>query len=54
MSGKKQAPATNTGLQTLKIGSRVRCPADGVEGRINWANGVAVKIAWADGETVTW
>jgi hypothetical protein len=39
---KKTAPAA--GLQSLKIGSRVRCTDDGVEGRIVWANGVSVKI----------
>ena len=38
----------------LKIGSRVRCPDDGVEGRITWANAVSVKIEWSDGEKVTW
>ena len=41
-------------LPTLKIGSRVRCTDDGVEGRIIWANGVSVKIEWTDGEKVTW
>jgi hypothetical protein len=38
----------------LKIGSRVRCTGDGVEGRIAWANGLSVKIQWDDGEHVTW
>jgi hypothetical protein len=38
----------------VKIGSRVRCTEDGVEGRITWANGVAVKVQWDDGEHVTW
>jgi hypothetical protein len=38
----------------LKIGSRVRCIDDGVEGRITWANGVSVKVQWDDGEQVTW
>jgi hypothetical protein len=38
----------------LKIGSRVRCTDDGVEGRIVWANGVSVKVQWDDGEQVTW
>jgi hypothetical protein len=50
----KASPGHEHGLQTLKVGSRVRCPGDGVEGRITWANGFAVKIAWPDGETVTW
>jgi hypothetical protein len=53
MSGKKK-PSITTDQQTLKIGSRVRCTDDGVEGRITWANGVSVKIEWADGEKVTW
>src|SRR5450755_4193407 len=51
---KKAATADNSGLQTLKIGSRVRCTDDRVEGRIIWANGVSVKITWDDGEQVTW
>jgi hypothetical protein len=54
MSRKKQASIPNPSLPALQIGSRVRCPDDVVEGRITWANGVAVKIAWADGEKVTW
>jgi hypothetical protein len=55
MSSKKKTPiASNTNMQTLKIGSRVRCTDDHVEGRIVWANGVAVKITWDDGEQVTW
>jgi hypothetical protein len=41
-------------LQTLKIGSRVRCTDDGVAGRIVWANAASVKIRWDDGEQVTW
>jgi hypothetical protein len=53
MSGRKKTSST-TDQQTLKIGSRVRCTGDGVEGRITWANGVSVKIEWADGEKVTW
>jgi hypothetical protein len=55
MSSKKKPPSTlSTNLQTLKIGSRIRCTDDGVEGRIIWANAVAVKIQWDDGEHVTW
>jgi HB1, ASXL, restriction endonuclease HTH domain len=55
MSGKKKAPTTAaTSLQTLKIGSRVRCSDDRVEGRITWASGTHVKIKWDDGEQVTW
>jgi hypothetical protein len=53
-SKKKIATTTNTNMQTLKIGSRVRCTDDSVEGRIIWANGVSVKIRWDDGEQVTW
>ena len=53
---KKNKPATTntTNLPALKIGSRIRCTEDGVEGRIVWANAVAVKIKWDDGEQVTW
>ena len=40
--------------KALKVGSRVRCTDDGVEGRITWANATAVKIRWDDGEQVTW
>jgi HB1, ASXL, restriction endonuclease HTH domain len=53
--GSKKTTATGAGLQTLKIGGRVRRTDDGgVSGRIVWANGVSVKIAWDDGEQVTW
>jgi hypothetical protein len=41
-------------LTSIKIGTRVRHSADGVLGRIVWANAVAVKIQWDDGEKVTW
>src|SRR5450755_2931217 len=51
---KKPSTTAAAGLQTLKIGSRVRCADDRVEGRIVWANGVSVKIRWDDGEQVTW
>jgi hypothetical protein len=54
MSSKKTAASANTNPQTLKIGSRVRCTDDGVEGRIVWANAVSLKIRWDDGEQVTW
>jgi hypothetical protein len=55
MSRKKKAPTTPaTSLQALKIGSRVRCTDDRVEGRIIWANAASVKIKWDDGEQVTW
>jgi hypothetical protein len=53
MATKKNTKGTG-GLQALRIGSRVRCTDDGVEGRIAWANAVAVKIKWDDGEQVTW
>jgi HB1, ASXL, restriction endonuclease HTH domain len=52
--GSKKTTATGAGLQTLKIGGRVRRTDDRVEGRIVWANGVSVKITWDDGEQVTW
>jgi HB1, ASXL, restriction endonuclease HTH domain len=52
--GSKKTTATGAGLQTLKIGGRVRRIDDRVEGRIVWANGVSVKITWDDGEQVTW
>jgi outer membrane biosynthesis protein TonB len=55
MSSKKKTPITpSTSPQMLKIGSRVRCTDDGIEGRIVWANAVAVKIQWDDREQVTW
>jgi HB1, ASXL, restriction endonuclease HTH domain len=55
MAPKKKTPTTPAAsLQTLKIGSRVRCTDDQAEGRIVWANGVSVKITWNDGEQVTW
>jgi len=55
MASKKNLKATPSGnLPALKIGSQVRCTDDGVEGRIVWANAVAVKIKWDDGEQVTW
>src|SRR5450755_1542708 len=55
MATKKKTPtAPAPSLQTLKIGSRVRCTDDQAEGRIVWANGVSVKITWDDGEQVTW
>jgi len=55
MGKKKTTPTTgSTGLPAIRIGSRVRCTDDGIEGRIAWANAVAVKIKWDDGEQVTW
>ena len=48
-----RTPATAE-VQTVKIGSHVRCTDDGVTGRIVWANAVSVKIRWDDGEQVTW
>jgi hypothetical protein len=50
----KKSKTGSTGGTALKIGSRVRCIDDGVEGRITWANGVSVKVQWDDGEQVTW
>src|SRR5260370_36372783 len=55
MASKKKNGATNSGnLPAVRIGSRVRCTDDGVQGRIVWANAAAVKIKWDDGEQVTW
>src|SRR5262245_5966310 len=55
MANTKDDKGSSTGgLTALKIGSRVRCPDDGIEGRITWANGNAVKNQWDDGEQVTW
>jgi HB1, ASXL, restriction endonuclease HTH domain len=55
MTSKPKTPtSTSTSPQTLKIGSRVRCTDDRVEGRIVWANAFSVKIRWNDGEQVTW
>jgi hypothetical protein len=53
---KKNKPATTNAanLPALRIGSRVRCTEDGVEGRIVRANGLMVTITWSDGEKVTW
>jgi HB1, ASXL, restriction endonuclease HTH domain len=51
---KKPSTTADAGLQTLKIGSRVRCADDHVEGRTVWASGVSMKIRWDDGEQVTW
>ena len=53
MGKKKNTPAAGN-LPAIRIGSRVRCTDDGVEGRIAWANAVSVKIKWDDGEQVTW
>lgn len=50
----KKGKKERGGLSALKIGSRVRCTDDGVEGRIIWANSVALKVQWDDGEHVTW
>ena len=55
MASKKNKTASGkSNLQALRIGSRVRCADDGVEGRIVWANAISVKIKWDDGEQVTW
>jgi HB1, ASXL, restriction endonuclease HTH domain len=50
----KKGGKESGGLSALKIGSRVCCADDGVQGRITWANSVSVKIQWDDGEHVTW
>jgi len=54
MAKKGTKTTTSGNLPALRIGSRIRCTDDGVEGRITWANAVSVKIEWADGEKVTW
>jgi hypothetical protein len=56
MASKKNKTAVSgkANLPALRIGSRMRCTDDGVEGRIVWANAVAVKIQWDDGAQVTW
>jgi hypothetical protein len=54
MSSTKISTTPGTNSPALKIGSRVRCTDDGVQGRIVWANAVALKIRWEDGEQVTW
>src|SRR5205809_6538755 len=55
MSSKQKAiPHDADSPKPLKVGSRVRCTDDGVEGRLIWANATAVKICWDDGEQVTW
>ena len=53
MATKKNTAGTGD-LPALRLGSRVRCTDDGVEGRIVWANAAAVKVQWDDGEQVTW
>jgi ATP-dependent Lon protease len=54
MGKKKKNTLTAGSLPAIHIGTRVRCTDDGVEGRVTWANAVAVKIKWDDGEQVTW
>jgi len=53
-SKKKNTTNARSHLTTLKIGSRVRCTDDRVEGHIVWANATSVKIKWDDGEAVMW
>jgi hypothetical protein len=53
-SDKKSSINPAASMPALKIGGRVRCTDDGVEGRIVWCNAVSVKIKWEDGEQVTW
>jgi hypothetical protein len=54
MGKKKNTSTSNTSLPAIRLGTRVRCTDDGVEGRIAWANALSVKIKWDDGEEVTW
>src|SRR5436309_9807370 len=53
-SKQKTAPHDADSPKPLKVGSRVRCTDDGIEGRLVWANATAVKVRWDDGEQVTW
>jgi hypothetical protein len=53
MTSKKGSKESGS-LTAWKIGSRVRCTDDGVEGRITWANSVSLKVQWDDGAQVTW
>jgi hypothetical protein len=53
-SKKNKGTSTSGQLQALRIGSRVRCTDDDVQGRVVWANAMSVKIKWDDGEQVTW
>jgi hypothetical protein len=53
-SKQKTTPHKSENPKSLKVGSRVRCTDDGVEGRITWANATVLKIQWDDGEQVTW
>jgi hypothetical protein len=43
-STKNNKGSSISSLPALKIGSRVRCTDDGVEGRITWANSASVKV----------
>ena len=52
--GKNKNTPSAADLPALRIGSRLRCTDDGVEGRIAFANAFAVKIKWDDGQEVTW
>jgi hypothetical protein len=55
MGKKKSTPSAGaTGVRAIRIGTRVRCTDDGVEGRITWANATSVKVKRDDGEEVTW
>src|SRR5262249_20052863 len=55
MPSKEKTALPKTESSTpLKVGGRVRCTEDGVQGRITWANATSVKIRWDDGEQVTW
>jgi hypothetical protein len=55
MGKKNSTPSAGaTGVRAIRIGTRVRCTDDRVEGRITWANANSVKVKWDDGEEVTW
>ncbi len=55
MAKKNKLATTNTtNLPELRVGTRIRCTDDDVEGRVVRANGLMVTVAWNDGEKVTW
>src|SRR5207253_4765721 len=54
MTAKKNTKGSSDSIKPIKVGTRLRCTDDNVEGRITWANATSVKIRWDDGEEVTW
>jgi HB1/ASXL restriction endonuclease-like protein with HTH domain len=45
---------SNSAFSAIRIGTRIRHTADGVTGRIVWANATTVKVQWDDGEKINW